>query len=113
MLADQGVAVAAAVALFGVYMAVFLVDELLVFGVAVFTLRATRLQEEHGRILKLLSGSVLLTLAVAMVAMPDALDSVLGTVAVFVVAGIVTAVLWLVTRLLAPRGTRAGGAGSS
>ena len=53
LLADAGVSTATAAGLFAIYMAVFLLDELIVFGVAVFTLRAAKLQERHGRLLKI------------------------------------------------------------
>jgi cytochrome c biogenesis protein CcdA len=100
LLASQGVAFGTAVALFGVYMAVFLLDELVLFGAAVITLRAAKVQEEHGRMLKLVSGAVMVTLALAMAMVPAALESVVGTVQVFVVAGAFTAVIlalsWIV-----------------
>ena len=97
MLADQGVGFAQAAALFVVYMTLFLLDELLVFGAAVLTLRATRLQERHGAALKLVAGSVLVTLAVTMLLAPAALTSVMGTLAVFGIAAAVAALLYAVT----------------
>lgn len=98
LLRDAGVSLAAAAALFALYMVIFLLDELVVFGVAVVTLRATKLQEHHGRLLKLLAGSVLVTLATAMLVRPDALDSLAGTAVVFGLAGVLTVVLWAATR---------------
>lgn len=100
LLAEQSVPVATAVALFGVYMLVFLVDELLVFGVAVVTLRSMKLQQSHGQALKIVAGSVLVTLAVAMVAVPDAMQSVAGTVTVFAVALGLGLLVWLGSRVL-------------
>lgn len=98
LLAEQGVTTAAAVSLFALYMLVFLLDELVVFAVAVFALRATKLQEKHGRFLKILAGSVLLTLGLAMLLAPAAMDTVAGTVVVFAVAAGLTTVLALVAR---------------
>jgi cytochrome c biogenesis protein CcdA/glutaredoxin len=66
MLADQAVPTATAVALFAVYMAAFLVDEALLFGGAVVTMRARRLQPGQGRALKIVAGSLLVTLAATM-----------------------------------------------
>ena len=94
MLAQQGVPTGTSVALFGLYMAVFLMDELIIFGLAVFTLRATRMQEEHGRALKIIAGSVMVALAVTMVLAPDALTTVTGTLLVFGAAALLAAVLW-------------------
>jgi uncharacterized membrane protein HdeD (DUF308 family) len=78
---------------------VFLVDELIIFGAAVVTLRATKLQEHHGRALQLTSGTLMLTLAATMVVAPKSLESLTGTLLVFAVAvGVVALVLlaeWL------------------
>jgi len=94
MLAQQDVATGTAVLLFGLYMAVFLLDELILFGLAVFTLRATKLQEEHGRALKIVSGSVMVALAAAMLFAPEALTTLTGTVVVFGIAALLAAALW-------------------
>ena len=72
--------------LLGLYMLLYLLDELVIFGVAVVTMRAARVDERGARVLKLLSGAVMLALAVAMLAFPEALSSVTGTVLVFGVA---------------------------
>ncbi len=90
MLTARDVGLGAAVALFALYMMVFLADELAVFGAAVVTMRAAKLQEHHGRLLKLVGGVVMLTLAATMLLAPDLLDSVTGTAAIFGGAGLVT-----------------------
>lgn len=94
LLTEQGVGTGTAVALFGVYMAVFLLDELVVFTVAVVTLRAAKIQERHGRALKLVAGSVLVVLAVAMLVAPEAMQSVTGSLVVFGAAGALALLLW-------------------
>ena len=96
MLAEQGVGAGTSVVLFGAYMGVFLLDELVVFGAAVLTLRSTKLQERHGQALKLVSGSLLVTLAGAMLAVPDAMQTLSGALAVFAAAGVVGGLLWRV-----------------
>ena len=83
-------------AMYGIYVAVFLLDELVVFGAAVLTLRSTKLQERHGQALKIVSGSLPVTLAAAMVTMPDVMQTVPGTLAVFAAAGVVGGLLWRV-----------------
>jgi cytochrome c biogenesis protein CcdA len=98
LLAQQGVPTSTAIALFALYMAVFLLDELILFGVAVFALRATKIQESHGRLLKLIAGSVMVTLAATMILAPDALTTLVGTVLVFAVAALLVAMLWWVVR---------------
>jgi cytochrome c biogenesis protein CcdA/glutaredoxin len=94
LVSQQEVGSTAAAVLFLLYMAVFLLDELLVFGVAVATMRATKLQERHGRELKLVSGTVMLTLAAVMIAAPQVMESVWGALGVFgLVAAVVAVVL--------------------
>jgi uncharacterized membrane protein HdeD (DUF308 family) len=59
-------------------MLIYLIDELLVFGSAVVTMKASRVEEKHGRILKLISGAVILTLSVVMLINPELMNN-LGT----------------------------------
>jgi hypothetical protein len=94
LLTEQGVSTGTAAGLFAVYMAVFLLDEVIVFTVAVVTLRATKISQRHGRALKLVAGSVLVTLAGAMAVAPQALTSLRGTLAVFGAAALLALVLW-------------------
>ena len=96
MLADRDVSTAGAVLLFSVYLAVFLLDELVLFFIAVLTLQATRLQEHHGRALHLIGGSLMTTLAATMLLAPEYLESVTGTFAVLGAAGVLAAALWAV-----------------
>jgi uncharacterized membrane protein HdeD (DUF308 family) len=106
LLTSRGVEPAGAVLLFAVYLLVFLFDELVVFTVAVTTMRAVKLQERHGRVLQLVSGTLMLTLAVAMVAAPRLLESVTGTLVVFGSAAAVVVAVLAIDRLR-PRSRRA------
>jgi len=99
LVAAQSVSTGTAASLFGVYMLVFLLDELVVFGMAVMTLRSLKMAKHHGQALKIVAGSVLVTLAVAMVALPSALATVLGTVTVFAVALVAGLTIWLASRV--------------
>jgi glutaredoxin len=83
LLADAAVASTTFAALLGVYMLVYLLDELAIFAVVVVTMRVSRVQERTGRILKLVGGSIMLALAVAMIVAPAALQSLTGTLVVF------------------------------
>lgn len=100
LLAEQGVGLSTALALFGVYMLVFLVDELAVFGTAVIAMRAAKLDERAGRTLKLFSGVLMVALAVTLIAFPDAMNSLTGAVAVFGAAVVIAALMWVIARLL-------------
>ena len=97
LLAANDVGTAQAVGLFGLYMVPFLVDELLVFGVAVVTLRATRMQERHGRVLKLVAGTMMLALAVTVLVRPEAMGEPLSALLVFAAAFGIAAIVHLVT----------------
>jgi hypothetical protein len=83
ILADRGVAGAEFAGLLLLYLAIYLLDELVLFTIALVTMRVTKMQERHGRALKLTAGSVMLALAAVMLAAPALLDSVPGTLAVF------------------------------
>lgn len=101
LLTARGVEGAGAALLFLLYLAVFLLDELIVFGLAVVTMRATKVQEHHGRALQLISGTLMATLALTMLIAPATLESLTGTAAVFGLAALaVTLVLVTERRVL-------------
>jgi cytochrome c biogenesis protein CcdA/thiol-disulfide isomerase/thioredoxin len=98
LLNQQDVAPLGAAVLFVVYLGAFLLDELIVFGVAVVTMRAVKLQEHHGQALKLISGVVMVTLALVMGFRPEWMESVTGALGVFAAAAAISAVGWLALR---------------
>lgn len=114
MLADAGVGGVEAAGLFGLYMTPFLLDELVVFALAIFTMRATKMQEKHGQLLKLVAGTTMLALGVVMLVRPETMEDPLGALVVFVLA---FAAAWLVHRLTtlvrASRAARAAGEGEA
>ena len=96
LIADRGVPTSGAVVLFLLYLLIFLIDELIVFAATVFTMRAAKMQEHHGQALQLIGGTLMLTLAVAMVVAPASMESVGGTAIVFAAAALVTGTVLLV-----------------
>jgi len=106
LLADQGVDLPGAVPLFALYMLVFLVDELVVFGAAVVAMRVTKIDERGGRLLKLVGGMVMVVLAATLIVAPGAMESVSGALAVFAIAAALVLVTLLIERI---RGRGAGG----
>jgi cytochrome c biogenesis protein CcdA len=84
-----------AVLLFVLYMIPFLLDELVIFTAAVVTMRTTKLQERHGRVLKLVAGTTMLALAGAMLLAPEVMESVAGAGIVFLAAGVAAALIHL------------------
>ncbi len=83
--------------LFAVYMIPFLADEMAVFAVAVLTMRAAKLQEEHGELLKLFAGVTMLALAVVMVADAELMESPVAALALFGGAFVLAWAIHLVT----------------
>ncbi len=97
------------VALLLLYMAIYQLDELVLFGVAVTTMRVGKLQERHGRILKLVGGMLMLTLALVMLVRPEWMSDVRTSLLVFGVAAGATLLVLLVHRVVLPRvGVRIG-----
>ena len=98
IVAARDVSPAVFVALLGLYMLVYQLDELLIFGAAVTTMRVTKLQEKQGRFLKLVSGMLMLSLAVVMLVNPALMNSVGTSMAVFAAAAVATVLAVLVDR---------------
>lgn len=102
LLAARGTSDAEFAVLLAVYLAIFLVDELAVFAAAVTAMRIGRLEERHGRVLKLGGGVLMGVLAVVMLVDPGLLENAAGAAAVFGVAGLITAVTLLADAALRP-----------
>ncbi len=79
----QGIAFALLLAL---YLLIYMLDELIVVGAATLTLKASRFEEKHGRILKLIGGMIMLALALVMFIKPDLMNSVATSLLVFAAA---------------------------
>ena len=72
--------------LFLLYILIYLLDELIVFVTMAVTLRASRMQEKHGRILKLIGGMIMLALGLTLLIKPGLLDDIGGSLIVFGIA---------------------------
>lgn len=103
LLTSQGVGAGTFVLLLLVYMAIYQLDEFLIFGTAVVTLRASRLQETQGRVLKLVGGMLMLALALVMLVRPELMSGVGSSLAVFAAAVGTAGLVLLVHRVLLPR----------
>jgi hypothetical protein len=82
LMSASGVDGGAAFGLLGLYLSMYLLDEIVVVGVVVVAMRATKLQESHGRTLKLISGWLMITLAGILIFQPRAMESFGGIVLV-------------------------------
>jgi cytochrome c biogenesis protein CcdA/glutaredoxin len=103
ILASQNVETVTFVLLLLVYMLIYLLDELGIFLVAVFTLRSTKLEEKHGRVLKLIGGVLMLTLAIVMLVDPTVMNDLTGTLIIFGIAIAATALILLLHRAILPK----------
>ncbi len=102
MVSSQGVETGEFVLLLLLYMVIYQIDELVIFFAAVFTLKASRLEEKHGRILKLIGGTLMLTLAGVMIFNPNLLNDLNSALVIFAVAFGLTALILLVHRKILP-----------
>lgn len=109
LMADAGVTTGVFALLLLLYMVVYLLDELIIFGVVVTTMRATRLEERQGRVLKLVGGAVMLALALVMLFWPKLLESIGGTLAVFGAAIGASLLVMLLHRVVHPASSPWGG----
>jgi cytochrome c biogenesis protein CcdA/glutaredoxin len=89
--------------LLAVYLVIYLLDELIVFGVAVVKLRIDRFEERHARILKLIGGVVMVALAIVLITEPEIMSNAGQAMAVFALAFLVSALIVFVDRKLVTR----------
>jgi thiol-disulfide isomerase/thioredoxin len=102
ILASQKVTTGVFILLLLVYLIIYQLDEMVLFFTAVFSMKATRMEEKHGRILKLISGMLMLTLAVVMLVNPSWLNSLSKSLLVFAAAFGLTGLVLLLHRRLLP-----------
>lgn len=84
IVAERNVTGLAFLLLLAVYLVVYLLIELVVFTVALFTLRMKRFEEGHGRVLKLVGGTVMVALALILILNPELMNDITGTLVVFI-----------------------------
>ena len=82
LISEAGVAGTAFVGLLVTYLLVYLAVEIAIVLGALLTLRSTRLQERHGRTLKLVGGTVMGAVAVVLLVEPSAMEQLSGSLLV-------------------------------
>lgn len=102
LLNAQHVTVATFVLLLLLYMVIYQLDELVIFFAAVFTLKTSRIEEKHGRILKLIGGMLMLSLSIVMLVKPALMNDLSSSLWIFVAAFAGTALILLVHRVILP-----------
>lgn len=103
LLISQNVTPSEFVMLLLVYLFVYQLDELVLFFVAVFSLRAVKLEEKHGRILKLIGGMLMLTLALIMLIKPSLMNKLSTSLIVFGIVAIATLLILFLHRVVLPK----------
>jgi thiol-disulfide isomerase/thioredoxin len=98
LMSASGVDGGATLGLLGLYLSMYLLDEVIVVVVVVVAMRATKLQERHGRTLKLVSGWLMISLAVVLIAAPALMESLGGMVLVVGLTGLLGGVTAVVDR---------------
>lgn len=109
MVASQNVPALTFVLLLLVYLIIYQLDELAIFGIAVVTLKSNRFEEKHGRIIKLVGGMLMLSLALVMIINPALMNNVGTSLLIFGLAFLLAALVYFVHRNVLPRmGIRIG-----
>lgn len=103
LLVSQRVPTALFIVLLLVYLLIYQLDELGIFLVAVFSMRASRLEEKHGRILKLVGGVLMLALAGVMLIKPSLMSELRSSLIIFGIAFAITALVLLIHRIVLPK----------
>jgi hypothetical protein len=85
------------------YMVIYQLDELGIFLVAVFTLKSSRIEEKHGRILKLVGGILMLTLAIVMLVNPALMSDIGQSLIIFGIAFAITILVLILHRVVLPK----------
>lgn len=98
ILAERGVQTGFALVLLGLYMLIYLLDELAVFLGITYTMEKTRFEEKHGRYLKLLGGMIMIALAATLLIKPEMMETLSGTIYVFGSALILSGVIAYIYR---------------
>jgi thiol-disulfide isomerase/thioredoxin len=103
LLVAHGVTALTFAVLLALYMLIYQLDEIAIFMAAVISLRASRLEEKHGRVLKLFGGTLMLTLALVMLFNPGLMSRITTSLLVFAMALVLALLVLLVHRLILPR----------
>ncbi len=103
LLTAQQVSTLTFVLLLLLYLLIYQIDELAIFLSVVFTLKASRIEEKQGRIIKLVGGMLMLTLAVVMIVNPSLMNNLGSSLIIFGAAFGAALLVLFVHRWLLPR----------
>jgi hypothetical protein len=103
LLVSQNVSGLTFILLLLLYLLIYQLDEMVIFFSAVYTLKASKLEEKHGRILKLIGGMFMLTLAGVMLINPALMNSLSSSLIIFGAALLATLLVLLIHRSILPK----------
>lgn len=84
------------------YMLIYQLNLMVIFFASVFTLKTTHMEEKHGRILKLIGGSLMLVLAAVMLINPTWMNSLSKSLLIFAIAFGLVGLILLLHRTILP-----------
>jgi len=114
LLVSQNISGFTFVLLLILYLVIYQLDRYVLFFTAVFSLKASKLEEKHGRMLKLIGGVLMLTLAGVMLVNPALMNSIKDSLIIFGIAFAAVLLILLVHRVILPKfGIRIGSEFSS
>ena len=89
--------------LFAVYLTIYLIDELILFFLALIRMRTLKLTEERGLLLKLIAGSLMLVLGLVLLLKPEYMQNIFGILMAFGATLLVVFLMYLIRRLTSAR----------
>ncbi len=103
ILAQAGIEGGVFYSLLALYMLIYLLDEIFVLVVASWTMKTSRFEEKHGRMLKLVGGLVMLSLALVMLIDPNLMHNISGAILVFAGSIFLAFLIMYIHRYLLPK----------
>lgn len=103
ILASRGVGKVEFGLLLLLYMVLYQLDEIIIFIVVTITMKSRKLGQEEGRVMKLFSGLLMVTLSIVMIVNPAIMNNISTTLLVFALALIMTLIILLLTSVILPK----------
>ncbi len=103
ILASRGVGKVEFALLLLLYMVLYQLDEIIIFLIVTITMKSKKMGQEEGRVMKLFSGLLMVTLSIVMIINPSIMNNLGTTLLVFALALIMTLIILLITGVILPK----------
>jgi glutaredoxin len=103
LLVSQNVSGLTFILLLLLYLLIYQLEAMAIFFTAVYSLKASKLEEKHGRILKLIGGMLMLALAGVMLINPALMNNLGSSLIIFGAAVLATLFVLLIHRVILPK----------